>query len=66
MAMSKVEARDQLMQYVISKSSPTPPTPAELVVDSFYDDFRAGKSEEDLPAVEVVIADLKGSAQKQP
>lgn len=65
MAMSKGEARDLLMQYLVSKSTPTPPTPAELVVDSFYNDFRAGKAEEDLPAVEAVIADLKGSAQRQ-
>jgi hypothetical protein len=57
------EAQQLLMQFVNSK--PSPPTPAELVVDSFYDGFRAGKDPADLPAVERVIANLKGSAQKQ-
>jgi hypothetical protein len=61
MATNLMAARDTLLQYIESKIS-SPPDPAELVVDTFYDDLRAATSPEDLPAIEDVITRLKESA----
>jgi len=62
MPLALPEAAQLLMQYVQSKA---PSGPADLVQDSFYNDFREGKTPADLPVVEQVIANIKGSAQKQ-
>jgi len=63
MALTDIEARDLLLHFVNSRDPA--PTLGDLETDSFYDAFRSGKAAEDLPAVERVIANLKGSAQNQ-
>jgi hypothetical protein len=63
MAMSVIKARMLLMDFV--NDNETPPTPQQLVEDSFYVSFLDGKAAGDLPALNDAITNLKASAQRQ-
>jgi hypothetical protein len=63
MAIPQIEAQQATMAYLTSKAETDP---AVLATDAFWDDLRAGKSEEDLPVFEFFIGQIKTSAAQQP
>jgi hypothetical protein len=63
MAIPEDEAQLETMTYLNTKAETDP---AVLATDAFWDDLRAGKSEEDLPVFEYFIEQIKFSASQQP